>query len=377
MKIARRCATVVVFSLLTWASSGAWGETRVVFTVDVESREFPLPRQVDTTCKDGIRCGLMEMVRMLREQGWAGTFFLNVYEYQRWGEVEMRNIATKLQAAGQDVALHTHPQWAYDPGRHAMYEYSFDEQMAIIRDGVQLLAAWTGRPVVAHRAGDYTADENTIVALARNGLRVDSSLFWGHPQSRLNGISLPHNLPSSEGRITEIPITVYLRKESPRLLGDILAPITSIRKIDPDWFVSEQEARVAIDAVIDADLPFLIVFLHSFSFLSGQEEDGVPLANRHSLAVFRAILGHIADKRLKVVTIRELAEHAALAWNPQSQDVVPEVPVPVDLHRYIWHRLRSTEIGLPAIGVTIIIFLIIFGSGVVLIAMFRRRRSDH
>ncbi len=37
---------------------------------------------------------------MLQQRRMAGTFFLNVYEYQSWGEAAMRDIAVKLQAAG-------------------------------------------------------------------------------------------------------------------------------------------------------------------------------------------------------------------------------------------------------------------------------------
>jgi len=210
----------------------------------------------------------MEIVRMLKKGGLAGTFFLNVYEHPRWGETVMRDIAVKLQAAGEDVALHTHPETAYDPLRAEMYQYSLDEQTSIIRDGMQLLTVWTGRRVVAHRAGDYSADEHTLEALKRNGMRVDSSLFWGYPSSRLNGLGLTRNLPSFLGRLTEIPVTVYQREERSRFLSDMLGPLTSVRKIGADWFIDEQEARSAVDAIIQAGPQFIVVFLHCCTFLA-------------------------------------------------------------------------------------------------------------
>jgi hypothetical protein len=192
--------------------------TRVILTVDVESIDaHSLPDQVDTVCQDGSACGLMEIARMQRERKLSGTFFLNVYEHRRWGEGKMREIVEKLQASGQDVALHTHPQWAYDQKRNGMHQYSLEEQTSIIRDGVRLLSAWSGHPVVAHRAGDYAADQRTLKALETNGLRVDSSLFWGHPHSQLTELGLPRNLPSSWGKLLQIPVTVYERKERPRL----------------------------------------------------------------------------------------------------------------------------------------------------------------
>ena len=144
----RLIAAGVVCALLAVPASAASGKTLVVFTVDVESNEtFQLPDQLDAMCKDGSACGLMEIARLLEERGWSGTFFLNVFEHRQWGETTMRNLAVRLQAAGQDVALHTHPQWGYDPARSFMNQYSLDEQTAIVRDGVRLLQTWTGRPV--------------------------------------------------------------------------------------------------------------------------------------------------------------------------------------------------------------------------------------
>lgn len=346
---------------------------RVLFTIDVESNgAFSLPQQVSAICKDRSACGLMEIARMLKERGWAGTFFLNVYEYRRWGEAAMRDIAVKLQSAGQDVALHTHPQWAYDPSRWAMFQYNLDEQTTIIRDGVRLLEAWTGRPVVAHRAGAYTADQQTLETLERNGIRIDSSLFWGHPWSHLNGLGLPRNLPSSWGQLTQIPVTVYQREGRPPLFGGFLSSVTSIRKIDPNWFLSKEEAISAIDAIVEADLPFLVVFLHSFSFMEGQGDSGVPLADRHSLDMFRAVLDHIAEKRLPVMTMRDLAELEPLSATSPDRDIIPRVTVRIELYRYIWYRLKNA--GLGALATMGAVILTLVAGGAVLLISARRRR---
>jgi len=149
--VRRLVAAAAVCVLLSWARPAA-AASRVIFTVDVESNEqFPLPAQIDAVCADGSACGLAEIVRMLKVRGWPGTFFLDVYEQRQWGEDAMQKIAAGLQNAGQDVALHTHPQWAYDPARWAMHEYSLDEQIAIVRDGKRLLEKWTGLPVVVGR----------------------------------------------------------------------------------------------------------------------------------------------------------------------------------------------------------------------------------
>jgi len=312
----------------------------------------------------------MEIARMLKERGLAGTFFLSVFEYPRWGKAAMRNIAVKLQTAGQDVELHTHPESAYDPLRTEMYQYSLGEQTAIIRNGAQLLRAWTGKRVAAHRAGDYSADEQTLDALVQNGILIDSSLFPGHPHCRLTGLGLPLNRPASLGRLVEVPVTVYQREERSRIFGNVLSAVTSLRKIDANWFIDEDEARAAIDASVDADIPILVIFLHSFSFLAGQVDgSGVPAQDRHARAVLQAILDRVSERRLPVVTMRDLADSQNGISTAQDREVVPPVTVRVGLRRYVWHRLRSPGTGALVVGI-VFVFL---GGGAVLVAARRRR----
>ena len=332
---------VSVVSVLLAGAAVASGATRVVFTVDVESNgTFHLPDQIDAVCQGGSACGLTAMARLIEKRGWSGTFFLDVYEHRKWGETAMRNIAVGLQAAGHDVELHTHPQWAYDPARGAMHQYSLDEQTTIIRDGVRLLQTWTGRSVVAHRAGAYTADEQTLVALERNGVRLDSSLFWKDPDSRLDGLGLPRNLPAWHGRVAEIPVTVYEREDRSPMFGAALAPVTVLRKIDANWFINENEVRDAIDAAVASDIPVLVVFLHSFSFM-GAPTGGGPVADQHAMDMFRAILDHVARTGLPVVTMRELAEARQLPASASGRDIVPHVAVSVDLPHYVWRRAKA------------------------------------
>jgi peptidoglycan/xylan/chitin deacetylase (PgdA/CDA1 family) len=333
--------SAVLCALLGTPAAASSGPV-VIFTVDVESNgAFRLPDQIDPVCSDGSRCGLMTIVRMLEERTWPATFFLNVYEHREWGEPLMRDLTRKLQDAGQDLALHTHPQHAYDHTRPGMREYSLEEQTEIVRDGVQLLQSWTGLPVVAHRAGAYAADERTLRALERNGVLIDSSVFWKHPNSRLDALGLPRNLPARYGQVLQIPVTVYLREDRPKLAGSIVAPVSVVRKLDADWFSNAAEMRSAIDASIAADLPVLVVFLHSFSFMK-TGADGKPVPNRQSIEMFRAMLDHLGHRNVPVVTMRELAVRD-LPIPSRGTDVVPSVTVRVDLLRYVWRRMKYTD----------------------------------
>ncbi len=344
--------------------------TRVVITVDVESNEVPLPEQVDAVCGEGAQCGLMEIARLLQERHWSGTFFLNVYEYPQWGESTMRDIALRLQDANQDVALHTHPHWAYDRSRWAMSQYTLDEQTNIIRDGVRLLQAWTGHPVVAHRAGAYTANEDTLTALRRNGVLLDSSHFWQYPNDHLNAITLPRNLPASVGGVLEVPVTVYERRDHAGLLPAVFAPVSVVRKLDPNWFTSEQEMRAAIDAAVESNVPTIVLFLHSFSFISGGTS-GARVANHQAIRMFQAMLEHLAQKHVEVLSMRDLA--AAVTPNEVTgRDVVPVVAVNIGMPRYAWHKLKASGVSPTRIVAGIVT---VFATVVLLSALLLWRRA--
>jgi len=100
----------------------------------------------------------------------------------------------------------------------------------------------------------------------------------------------------------------------------------------------------------------------------------VPAEDRHAHDIFQAILDYVTDKRLQVVTMRDLAEAEAIPAISQAQDVVPRVTVRVELHRYLWHRLHAAGIRAPVVGVVVLTFVI---GGAVLIAACRRRSGRY
>jgi peptidoglycan/xylan/chitin deacetylase (PgdA/CDA1 family) len=330
----------MLLALLAVAAPASAG-TRVVFTIDVESNEtYTLPEQVDAVCTDRAPCGLMQIARLLQDRGWSGTFFLNAYEERQFGAQKMRDMTLRLQRLGHDVELHTHPDAAYDPKRHEMYEYSLDEQTTIVRDGVRLLEGWTGQPVVAHRAGAYSADENTLIALERNGIPLDSSLFWDYPKSKLNALPLPRNSPGVYRSVLELPVTSYMREDRPGLLPMVFAPISVVRKLDVNWAVNAKEMQDAVDAAVEANLPVVVVFLHSFSFMSTKTDNGPEVAPV-ALDAFRGLLDHIAAARLPVASMRQLAADPALRANA-AVDPTLRVTVHLSLPQYVWHRMKGS-----------------------------------
>jgi hypothetical protein len=114
----------------------------------------------------------------------------------------------------------------------------------------------------------------------------------------------------------------------------------------------------------------LVVFLHSFSFMT-EQSGGPPVANRHSMELFRAIMDHVTRKNLAVVDMRQLARGGLVALSSSTADVVPRVAVSVDLPRYAWRRAKSSATGSLTIGA--IVALLFAGAGVGFGLVLRRK----
>ncbi len=129
---------------------------------------------------------LPETLAILQRHGLRGVFFVEPLFAARFGLAPLREIVGLIQDAGQEVQLHLHPEWtdeAREPllpevrgkRQHLSY-YTLDEQSALIGHGLRLLREAGAAPICAFRAGSYAANRDSFRALARNGLRLDSSL---------------------------------------------------------------------------------------------------------------------------------------------------------------------------------------------------------
>jgi hypothetical protein len=119
----------------------------------------------------------------------------------------------------------------------------------------------------------------------------------------------------------------------------------AIGKLDVNSIESEREAGLAMDAMIGADLPFMVVFLHSFSFIQSPRGGRSTLrADSLATAVFSAMLDKIAKTKLHVVTAREISSIADVT-STGERDIVPAVEISVPFHKYAVRMLRSHPAG--------------------------------
>ena len=119
----------------------------------------------------------------LKRWGLRANYFVEPLATGFYGDEYLRKLVGRLVAAAQDVQLHLHTEWLSDmrdaslpPSfRQFLHEFDEDEQTALIRWGADALQACGAPRIRAFRAGSFGANADTLKALVRNGIRMDSS----------------------------------------------------------------------------------------------------------------------------------------------------------------------------------------------------------
>ena len=279
--------------------------TKVLVTIDTEVAYANCPDPFERDVLGGANVnpyGTYWIADQLKLHGFPGLFFLDVYGAELYGESRYNALCDRLLSAGHDVQLHTHPHQMYDRGRRYMHQYSLPEQNTIIRDGIALLSKWTGKRPVCHRAGSYGADENTLRALHRNGIPLDSSFFFRRNNCELR---FPDpNAPAQACGVWEIPVTVArepVEKKGIRLPYWTRHFWARYMKLDVNSMDESQLARSIHQ--LQGRVPYIITFLHSFSFIrystSGPDE--------FALRSFQSLLRLLAHEDIPVITSEQIA----------------------------------------------------------------------
>ena len=245
--------------------------------------------------------GVPYQLRLLNEFGLKACFFVDPMPALAFGLEPVRRMVEPILAAGQEVQLHLHPFWAHlqeteRSGRTTeLASYPYEEQLALIARARELLMEAGAPPPVAFRAGSYAANQDTLRALSKLGLRYDSSHNGCyHPQP--SAIPLPRNqvapVEVAPGLI-EIPIAQMAEGEGALRHLQLCA-------------VSSEEMRAALGHAAGESHPLVTIVSHSFE-----------LATRNGLAAngvvqrrFIRLCRFIADRRESLPTawFSELAE---------------------------------------------------------------------
>jgi hypothetical protein len=212
--------------------------------------------------------GIVYQMARLDAFGLKGVFFVDPLVAVVAGQDMVKRIVHPILDAGHDVQLHAHTEWLGQAptgptdgrGGQNMADFGVEDQVRILDYGMErLIEAGAPRPV-AFRAGNYGADDRTLDALGRVGIRYDTSYSPDYDGS-VCGISLGRLcvLPVQRGAVIEVPVSAI---ESPGR-GHRHAQITAL---------SAQEMIAALAyAALNQQATFTIVS-HSFELLSRQRD---------------------------------------------------------------------------------------------------------
>jgi len=245
---------VMLFGLNS--SNPALAMTNVLITVDVESFQAGNPDKNIWGRLPGYEGehGIPLILDIFQENNAKTTFYLNVYEMSKHGESAIRQVAEEIVNRGQSLELHTHPAPMF--GRARMVSYDSNKQEEIIRKGQQLILEWTGRNVIAHRAGAYYGNTDTIHAVKRAGIFVDASLSPAS-LSPLYKEGYAGNDAFEIDGVLELPLTYFTQLK--------FNDWQSTRFLDIES-TSLRELKSVLDAMAEKGSCMANIMMHSFSF---------------------------------------------------------------------------------------------------------------
>jgi len=255
MKANQWSVSLLIAAILLTASP-VWAGTRVLITVDVESYANGNPEvQVWGRVGQGEH-GITRIMDMLDARSMKGTFFLTPYDAGKFGEITMAEAARAIDGRGHDLQLHTHPAPMYEVW--GMSQASLAHQTEILSQGIDMLERWTGKRPLAHRAGGYLANLDTLEACRRLGLRVDASLSPAAPGTQLPVQIGASNSMKEVNGVLELPVTYYVQAG--------IGSWRSLRIVDIEASTLK-ELQTIVRQARDAQLPTVSVMMHSFSFV--------------------------------------------------------------------------------------------------------------
>jgi len=249
--------------------------------------------------------GVGYQLAAFRRHGLKATFFVDPMPAMVYGLDAIRPVVEAILAAGQEVQLHLHPNWAgarrgdggAHHGRFEMSDYSREEQHALIAGAVDLLKACGAAQPVAFRAGSYAANDDTLAVLADLGFRYDSSHNGAAAESR---IDLPARRIAPVGRLGLIEVPVTVIEDMP---GN-LRPFQICA-------LSRAEMRAALDHAVVGRHAATVIVSHGFELANRAG----TRANSVHVARFDALCAMLAEARETLVTtwFRDLPDFTTAA----------------------------------------------------------------
>lgn len=331
----------------------------VMLTVDVETRSTgTAERDIWGILPDSQEpLGIGYIMTRLESVGARGTFFVNVYETPQLGQEEMRRICWEIVSRGHDIELHTHPQGTF-PGLWYLGCENTEQQVEIIGHGKRLMEEFSGRRVLAHRAGSFSASLGTLEACRQLDVPMDFSANRAMEQCFLADDLENVNAPRLANGVIAVPVTCYHMLK--------LGPLQIRQYLDTEHS-TPQETLAVIRDLRDHGVASATIVMHSFSLVRRSH------ASRRALGEFEQLLADLsAEPGVKLVSADQF--HQAVRQRPELLEAGEYVPT-TGLwlsYRHAWSRLdEGWKNPLAALGPLAFVFLAATG-----ILLWRRRRRQ-
>jgi hypothetical protein len=274
--------------------------TQILITVDTELSALFHQRgtalaanfasSIDGECAEG-RFGIGWQMTQMEARGLKGVFFVDPLPSLVYGEAWLADAVGPIMARGHEVQLHIHTEWLAwvdkSPvgGRQGqnLADFCLEDQQVLLGLAIDLLTrAGAPRPT-AFRAGNYGADDNSLIALAELGLTWDSSVNAPYLGGACRiGVSADQVSAIKRNGIIELPVAGLNE---------------GVRQVRPAQIcaLSVREMRDALGHAADHQHGAFVIVTHSFEMLSRDRKR----ANRAVIARFEAMCDAIAaDPRL-------------------------------------------------------------------------------
>lgn len=349
----------IMMFCLSW-STLSLAETYVLLTVDVESFSAGNPKKDIWGRLKGYdgEYGVPLILSILQDNKSKATFYLNVYEISKHGEKELRRVAEEIVSHNQDLQLHTHPMPMY--GKYGMSLFNSSEQEKILSKGKELIYKWIGKDVIAHRAGAYLGNTDTLHALKKVGIYVDSSLSPASSSPLFKEGYNANDIIDIEG-VLEIPVTYFTQIkfmgwESRRFLDIESSSLSELKSVLDDM---AEEGSCAVN-----------IMMHSFSFTRyGYPDERI---SRKLDQLLKYIQEHPKLTTMDTERFYKVYKENNLTCNPHPE-FIPHTGMILTYFRS-WERFtdgwKNVVVALSVPGL-----IVIFAGGFVLINRLIRRSS--
>jgi hypothetical protein len=254
-------------------------------------------------CLEGVTSkgnwGITYQLERLKHFGLKATFFVEPLHARVVGDRWLRRTVQAVEAAGQEVQLHLHPEWLVEISDPAlprassrfMHEFDLRAQTNLIEAGLEMLRNVGATRLCAFRAGSFGANNDTLRAAARAGLAFDTSLNACYLDSYCRIDSHATLLqPSWIDGLIEFPISFFADYPGHRRHAQVCA-------------TSASELRNALMTAWRTSWYAFVILSHSFELIKNRDR-GARFARPAPINIrrFDALCTFLAEHRDKFVT---------------------------------------------------------------------------